>query len=105
MRCKNQGSDYDTEDIQWTCTASLPSEFKLGSTEVICEGYESSGDPYVLKGSCGVEYRLLLTKIGEGKYGRGAKSNTYDTDYGESSQSKLGAVLFGLVFIGILGWI
>ena len=27
-------------------------------------------DPYVLKGSCGVEYRLLLTEIGEEKYGK-----------------------------------
>ncbi|KAL9061876.1 MAG: hypothetical protein Q9206_000214 [Seirophora lacunosa] len=59
MRCKNQGADYEDENIQWTCTASLPSEFKLGTTDVICEGYESSSDPYVLKGSCGVEYRLL----------------------------------------------
>ncbi|KAI4131164.1 MAG: hypothetical protein LQ338_001369 [Usnochroma carphineum] len=55
MRCKNQGSDYDDENIQWTCTASLPPEFKLGSTDVICEGYQSSSDPYVLKGSCGLE--------------------------------------------------
>ncbi|KAI4239476.1 MAG: hypothetical protein LQ349_000346 [Xanthoria aureola] len=73
MRCKNQGADYDREDIQWTCMASLPSEFKLGSTDVICEGYESSNDPYVLKGSCGVEYRLMLTDIGEKKYGHRVK--------------------------------
>ncbi|KAL8805897.1 MAG: hypothetical protein Q9182_001678 [Xanthomendoza sp. 2 TL-2023] len=105
MRCKNQGSDYDSEDIQWTCTASLPSEFKLGSTDVVCEGYESADDPYVLKGSCGVEYRLLLTTIGEERYGRRAKSNAYDMDLGESPGSKLGAVLFGLVFVGVLGWI
>ncbi|CAI7567583.1 unnamed protein product [Penicillium pancosmium] len=61
MRCKNEGYDYDEEDIQWTCTAPLPSEFKLGSTDVICEGYRNSDDPWVLKGSCGVEYRMLLT--------------------------------------------
>ncbi|KAI4226085.1 MAG: hypothetical protein L6R36_003439 [Xanthoria steineri] len=74
MRCKNQGADYDREDIQWTCMASLSSEFKLGSTDVICEGYESSNDPYVLKGSCGVEYRLMLTDIGEEKYGHRVKT-------------------------------
>ncbi|KAL8863389.1 MAG: hypothetical protein Q9178_000070 [Gyalolechia marmorata] len=108
MRCKNQGSDYDSEDIQWTCTASLPSEFKLGSTDVICEGYESSDDPYVLKGSCGVEYRLMLTDIGEEKYGRRAKSkydNTDFGDFGESGGTRFGALLFGLVFLGVLGWI
>lgn len=35
MRCKNSGSQYDAEDVQWTCQASLPPEFKLGSTEVM----------------------------------------------------------------------
>ncbi|RFU77429.1 duf1183 domain protein, partial [Trichoderma arundinaceum] len=54
MRCTNQGSSYGTEDIEWSCSASLPEEFKLGSTDVICEGYSSPDDRYVLKGSCGV---------------------------------------------------
>ena len=69
LRCKNSGSEYDAEDVQWTCQASLPPEFKLGSTDVVCEGYESSEDQYVLKGSCGVEYRLVLTEEGEKRYG------------------------------------
>jgi hypothetical protein len=64
MRCKNSGSEYDAEDISWTCQASLPPEFKLGSTDVVCEGYDSPDDPYVLKGSCAVEYRLVLTPMG-----------------------------------------
>lgn len=59
MQCQNAGSEYDAEDIQWTCSASLPPEFKLGSTEVVCEGYDSADDPWVLKGSCGAEYRLV----------------------------------------------
>lgn len=70
LRCRNAGSDYDDEEVQWTCQASLPPEFKLGSTDVICEGYENAQDPYVLKGSCGVEYRLVLTEAGEERYGR-----------------------------------
>ncbi|THX76890.1 DUF1183-domain-containing protein [Aureobasidium pullulans] len=69
MRCTNAGSDYDDENVQWTCKASLPPEFKLGSTDVSCEGYDSPEDPYVLKGSCGVSYRLVLTEEGESKYG------------------------------------
>ncbi|KAH0547857.1 hypothetical protein GP486_008402, partial [Trichoglossum hirsutum] len=64
-------ADLVSQSIQWTCTASLPPEFKLGSTDVICEGYKSREDPYILKGSCGVEYRLILTDKGEEKYGRG----------------------------------
>jgi hypothetical protein len=69
MRCTNAGADYDDDNIQWTCKASLPAEFKLGSTDVSCEGYDSAEDPYVLKGSCGVSYRLVLTEEGERKYG------------------------------------
>ncbi|KAK5047894.1 hypothetical protein LTR84_006082 [Exophiala bonariae] len=69
MRCTNEGADYDENNIQWSCKASLPEDFKLGATDVSCEGYLSSDDPYVLSGSCGVEYRLLLTDNGEAKYG------------------------------------
>lgn len=50
MQCKNMGASYGGEDIQWSCTAELPAEFKLGRTEVVCEGYSSPEDPYILKG-------------------------------------------------------
>src|SRR5699024_80207 len=69
IRCVNGGYDYDEEDVQWTCTASLPTEFKLGSTDVVCEGYRDSDDKWVLKGSCAVEYRMLLTELGEERFG------------------------------------
>ena len=102
MRCKNSGSEYDPEDIQWTCQANLPPEFKLGSTEVVCEGFDSSADSYVLKGSCGVEYRLVLTQMGEEKYGKGSwfKNRVNDfssTDHGSSSRS-IGSMLFSVLF-------
>ncbi|KAI9646151.1 hypothetical protein NHQ30_005591 [Ciborinia camelliae] len=90
MRCTNQGSDYSSEDIQWSCTANLPEEFKLGSTDVICEGYDSKDDEYVLKGSCAVEYRLLLTKEGEEKYGKGY----WDDGSGDSAVEKGMSLLF-----------
>jgi SOCE-associated regulatory factor of calcium homoeostasis len=64
-------SDYKDEYVSWSCTADLPREFKLGSTDVICEGYDGPDDRYVLKGSCGVEYRLLLTDYGYEKFGYG----------------------------------
>jgi len=51
MQCKNMGGEYDREDVQWSCTAELPDEFKLGRTEVVCEGYSSPDDAYVLKGT------------------------------------------------------
>jgi hypothetical protein len=113
MRCKNSGADYDSENIQWTCTASLPDEFKLGSTDVICEGYDYPEDPYILKGSCGVEYRLVLTDKGHEKYGKGNGGHWWGGDDDESSGregpktlgEQVAAALFWMVFIGVAGWI
>ncbi|CZT21805.1 uncharacterized protein RCC_07671 [Ramularia collo-cygni] len=105
MRCKNSGSQYDAEDVQWTCQASLPPEFKLGSTEVMCEGYDSPDDPYILKGSCGVEYRLILTPLGESKYGPRSESawKSRSNSLGEGGLSdKVATTLFWVVFVGIL---
>ncbi|KAK8041923.1 hypothetical protein PG993_006446 [Apiospora rasikravindrae] len=107
MRCTNEGPGYETEDIQWSCTASLPPELKLGGTEVMCEGYSSPDDPYVLKGSCGVQYRLILTAEGERRYpefagGRGGGGG------GGSSTPELfginaGTFIFCMIFIGVVG--
>ncbi|SPO04547.1 uncharacterized protein DNG_07232 [Cephalotrichum gorgonifer] len=102
MRCTNQGSSYGTEDVEWSCTAELPPELRLGSTEVVCEGYAHKDDPYVLKGSCGVEYRVVLTKEGEARYpellGRGGK-------WGGVSGEDLWSWAFGILFVGVLFWI
>lgn len=101
MRCKNAGSEYNEGDVQWTCQASLPPEFKLGSTDVICEGYDSSDDPYILKGSCGVDYRLVLTEMGEEKYGKRGPKGVFDTsDSSKSGGDTLAGYLFWAVFIG-----
>lgn len=101
MRCTNQGTGYDDEDIQWSCTASVPPELKLGGTEVVCEGYSSSDDPYVLKGSCAVEYRLMLTDYGEEKYPDLAKGDGLFNGIGSNKS----AWLFWAIFIGIAAWI
>ena len=103
LRCKNAGYSYGEEDIQWTCTASLPSEFKLGSTDVICEGFASSDDPYILKGSCGVEYRLMLTDIGEEKYGRKGKG-LWDDYESKNGSSSFVPFLFWALLIGVVCW-
>ncbi|RMZ92247.1 hypothetical protein DV736_g541, partial [Chaetothyriales sp. CBS 134916] len=99
MRCINEGSGYRTEDVEWSCKAFLPEELKLGSTDVSCEGYASSDDPYILKGSCGVEYRLLLTDKGEERYGR-----PDDTVWKLSSRKSedIANFLFWVVFLGVL---
>ncbi|KAJ5902542.1 hypothetical protein N7495_003070 [Penicillium taxi] len=93
IRCTNQGYDYDEEDVQWTCTASLPEEFKLGATDVICEGYRSAEDKWVLKGSCGVEYRMMLTEEGERRFGK--------SDNVWSSGHRAGKLIGNIIFFGI----
>jgi len=100
LRCKNAGFEYDAEDVQWTCQAALPPEFKLGSTEVVCEGYDSADDPYVLKGSCGAEYRLVLTGMGEEKYGRNVFERAYRYPSGSTVGGALATSLFWLAFVG-----
>lgn len=108
MRCTNEGADYDAQNIQWSCRADLPEEFKLGSTDVICEGYASSDDDYVLKGSCGVEYRLLLTNKGEEVYGNKAyraQDTVRKESEGDQGSGGAGAVLFMVVFVAVLGFI
>ncbi|KAL9124533.1 MAG: hypothetical protein Q9217_006145 [Psora testacea] len=103
LRCKNAGSSYDDADVEWTCTASLPSEFKLGSTDVICEGFKGPDDPYVLKGSCGVEYRLVLTELGEAKYGR--KGDPLWFDYGGRTKAgNIAGAVFWMVFAAVVVW-
>ncbi|KIW73128.1 hypothetical protein PV04_01270 [Phialophora macrospora] len=102
MRCTNEGSDYEDGNIQWSCKASLPEEFKLGSTDVTCEGYESSEDPYVLKGSCGVEYRLLLTEKGDQKYGSGSWFDGGGSSGGTNKTEKIAGYLFMALFVLVL---
>jgi hypothetical protein len=108
MRCTNQGYDYDAGDVQWTCVADLPAEFKLGATDVICEGYRSADDKWVLKGSCGVEYRLLLTEAGEKRFGKkGYGDEEWDWGVargykGITGYQKIMAVLGDLIFFGFI---
>ncbi|KAF2404619.1 hypothetical protein EJ06DRAFT_535767 [Trichodelitschia bisporula] len=99
IRCTNAGSDYSPDNVQWTCKASLPPEFKLGATDVICEGYDGPDDPYILKGSCGLEYRLVLTEAGEEKYG-------HRRDDGSESEmtSPWAGYIFWALFVGVLCW-
>uniref|UniRef100_UPI00358E6C67 store-operated calcium entry-associated regulatory factor-like isoform X2 n=1 Tax=Myxine glutinosa TaxID=7769 RepID=UPI00358E6C67 len=59
VQCTNRGSDGD--DIQWECKASMESTYRFGRIEVSCEGYDYADDPYILQGSCGLEYTLEST--------------------------------------------
>ncbi|KAL9714054.1 hypothetical protein Ac2012v2_002361 [Leucoagaricus gongylophorus] len=57
VRCVNLGGSGT--DVDWKCEADLPEALRFGKVEVSCEGWSRAGDPYVLKGSCGLQYKLV----------------------------------------------
>ncbi|KAF5359264.1 hypothetical protein D9756_003453 [Leucocoprinus leucothites] len=57
VRCANLGGSGT--EVDWKCEADLPEALRFGKVEVSCEGWSKAGDPYVLKGSCGLEYKLV----------------------------------------------
>jgi len=57
VRCRNIGGSG--VNVDWKCEADLPSSLRFGRVEVSCEGWNGPGDPYVMKGSCSLEYRLV----------------------------------------------
>lgn len=64
MNCVNIGTD-DKGEVQWKCQAQMEDYYRLGQTQISCEGYTNSEDPYILSGSCGLEYTLHLTERGK----------------------------------------
>ena len=63
VQCYNRG--WDGQDVQWECKTDMEGDFRFGSVEVVCEGFDYPDDPYILKGSCGLEYTLDYTREGE----------------------------------------
>ncbi|KAF8938110.1 hypothetical protein BGZ58_001557 [Dissophora ornata] len=61
VQCTNAG--FDGSDVQWKCQADLPQDLRFGELDVYCEGYNNPDDPYVLKGSCGLEYKLHYINV------------------------------------------
>ncbi|KAF5367508.1 hypothetical protein D9758_003764 [Tetrapyrgos nigripes] len=57
VRCKNIGGQGT--DVDWKCEADLPEALRFGKVQVSCEGWSGPGDPFVLKDSCSLEYRLV----------------------------------------------
>lgn len=61
VQCYNKGTDG--MDAQWECTAQLDSQVKFDVLKVSCEGFDSANDPYILAGSCGLEYTFAKTGV------------------------------------------
>jgi hypothetical protein len=61
IQCSNKGSDG--YDIQWECKGEMDENYKFGRLDVVCEGYEYPNDPYILVGSCGLEYTIEYASL------------------------------------------
>ncbi|KFU99648.1 Store-operated calcium entry-associated regulatory factor, partial [Tauraco erythrolophus] len=89
VQCYNKG--WDGYDVQWQCKADLENTYRFGQMEVSCEGYDYPDDPYILRGSCSLLFRLELTEEGErrvknsGSFGSGyyqSRKDSSDFDTG-----------------------
>eukprot|EP01112_Ceratiomyxa_fruticulosa_P018363 TRINITY_DN5855_c0_g1_i1.p1 TRINITY_DN5855_c0_g1~~TRINITY_DN5855_c0_g1_i1.p1 ORF type:complete len:293 (-),score=41.55 TRINITY_DN5855_c0_g1_i1:245-1123(-) len=97
VQCYNRGSDGS--DVQWECKAELPSSIKFGNINVGCEGYSYPNDPYILKGSCGLEYTLDY----EDGHHR-ARDNYHHNDYYSDERRSSGGIGGFISFI-VFGFI
>jgi len=108
VQCQNRG--FDGHDVQWECRGELDEAVKFGTISVNCEGFAYPDDPYVLQGSCGLEYTLEYTRKGEGQrygeaYGHG---QVYSSHYGSTSYSHdnessgWGTLVAFLILVGVI---
>ncbi|KAJ3452505.1 hypothetical protein M0813_17361 [Anaeramoeba flamelloides] len=58
VTCNNRGSNFDNENVIWECNSNIDHNLQLSDTKVLCEGYRSPNDQYILDGSCVLEYKL-----------------------------------------------
>ncbi|XP_073453742.1 store-operated calcium entry-associated regulatory factor [Aquarana catesbeiana] len=82
VQCYNRG--WDGFDVQWECKVDMDNAYRFGKVEVSCEGFDYPDDPYVLRGSCGLEYTLELTEEGRKKSQHGNSFGGFGSGYSKS---------------------
>jgi len=98
IQCYNRGSDG--LDVQWECKAEMDNNYRFGKVEVTCEGYDFPDDPYILAGSCGLEYTIERMD-GSGKsYSR---ENEYYEDKSKYNTKQSSSGFGTWMFIGGVG--
>ena len=88
VHCTNIGTDYANGDPTWKCTAELENGLRLGTTDVVCEGFRDRDDPYILRGSCGLEYTLLGSPVKGHQQHSGHSSYQQQSTYQQHSTSR-----------------
>jgi len=101
VQCTNVGSDGI--DVQWKCEADLSKEVKFGETIVNCEGYNSPNDPYILAGSCSLEYHLDYAEPTSSYSSRSGFYSHRWTPFEGSSSDGANIFLFILMVLIIFG--
>jgi hypothetical protein len=100
VQCYNMGID-DNGEVQWRCEADLDPDVKFGKVTVSCEGFDSPDDPYILQGSCGLEYHLEFTNLGIQKMQKRAgyfHEQRHHEDYAADERSNLVGMLIFFFF-------
>jgi hypothetical protein len=111
VQCTNRGSDG--YDIQWECKADMDNAYRFGQISVGCEGYDYPDDPYILAGSCGLDYTIDLTEEGKEraqKSGGGSQNsqNSYNNNYysgKNSTEDSDYSWLAILIIVGIIYYV
>ncbi|MEE6460367.1 hypothetical protein FKM82_000933 [Ascaphus truei] len=111
VQCHNRG--WDGIDVQWECKVDMDNSYRFGKVEVNCEGFDYPEDPFVLQGSCGLEYTLELTDQGRGRSQEGYGSSGFGSGFfqGQSKGSQntqnssdaSGAIVFAVVMLLVYG--
>lgn len=96
IQCQNRG--WDGNDVQWECKADLPNGVSFRETTVVCEGYDYPDDPYILVGSCGVEYSLKNTNYNSNRNQHSSYTSRYSS-YPQEESSAIGKI-FTLLVVG-----
>ncbi|KAL3995357.1 hypothetical protein ACH3XW_25485 [Acanthocheilonema viteae] len=97
VQCYNKG--YDGIDVQWECKAEMSDQYEFGEIRISCEGYDYADDPYILRGSCGLKYKLEYSHEGGSNYGKSKKepsAPSYEKDY------EFGSLTFPTIVILLL---
>lgn len=112
VQCYNRGSDG--YDVQWECKTDMDNAYRFGTVEVTCEGYGYPDDPYVLRGSCGLEYTIDLTKEGYQQQKSGGhdyyggqtySSSPYSSHQTYGARQKIGSIFSDLFTLGFVALI
>ncbi|XP_043915634.1 store-operated calcium entry-associated regulatory factor [Protopterus annectens] len=98
VQCQSRG--WDGFDIQWECKTDMDTSYRFGTVSVSCEGFDYPDDPYVLRGSCGLEYTLELTEAGRKRHGSSFGNGIFGSGFSAGKgSSEFNGVVVLVIFL------